>query len=267
MPLVIWERADSREVTVSPQGTATLRYGVMETEDETLVSALVEASISTYYYGLIFQSYKLKTEGGGIWDVEVQYGKRAPLEAGDLNSFGWSFDTTGGQQKITQSKETIDSVAATGTAPDYQGAIGVSGDSVEGCEITVPALQLSLTYRIPSAQMTFGYLQLLYQLTGTTNAFPWKGFAAGELLFLGASGQQRGVDDPDLTFKFSGAANKIDIEIGDIVVPFKRGWEYVWIRYDDAVDGTAKKLVQRPSAVYVERVYDEVDFSLLGIGN
>ena len=44
----------------------------------------------------------------------------------------------------------------------------------------------------------------------------------------------------------------------------KKGWEYLWVRYADAEDQNV--LVKKPIAVYVERVYEEGDFSLLGIG-
>ncbi len=46
----------------------------------------------------------------------------------------------------------------------------------------------------------------------------------------------------------------------------KRGWDYLWVRYADVEDPTAKMLVQRPMAVYVEQVYPYRDFSGLGIG-
>ncbi len=46
----------------------------------------------------------------------------------------------------------------------------------------------------------------------------------------------------------------------------KRGWDHLWVRYQDAEDSTAKALVKRPVAAYVERVYYDGDFSGLGIG-
>ena len=46
----------------------------------------------------------------------------------------------------------------------------------------------------------------------------------------------------------------------------KKGWEYMWVRYADAEDAAAKAIVKKPVAVYVEKVYEEGDFSTLGIG-
>ena len=45
----------------------------------------------------------------------------------------------------------------------------------------------------------------------------------------------------------------------------KDGWDYLWVRYNDEEDAAAKKLVRRPEAVYVERVYLRADLNLLGI--
>jgi hypothetical protein len=40
----------------------------------------------------------------------------------------------------------------------------------------------------------------------------------------------------------------------------------MWVRYADSEDEAAKVIVKKPVAVYIEKVYEEGDFSLLGIG-
>ena len=40
----------------------------------------------------------------------------------------------------------------------------------------------------------------------------------------------------------------------------------MWVRYANAEDTTAKALIKKPVAVYIERVYESGDFSELGIG-
>lgn len=44
----------------------------------------------------------------------------------------------------------------------------------------------------------------------------------------------------------------------------RHSWEYLWIRYADSED--QKVLVKVPIAVYVEQVYGEGNFAVLGIG-
>lgn len=82
----------------------------------------------------------------------------------------------------------------------------------------------------------------------------------------GASGSKRGEDDWEITFRFAASPNKTGLTVGDIVGINKKGWEYMWVRYADAEDAAAKAIVKKPVAVSVEKVYEEGDFSTLGIG-
>ncbi|MBC7326197.1 MAG: hypothetical protein H5T99_12950, partial [Moorella sp. (in: Bacteria)] len=69
-----------------------------------------------------------------------------------------------------------------------------------------------------------------------------------------------------ITFKFAASPNKTNITIGDITGIAKKGWEYLWVLYEDAEDTNAQRLVKRPVAAFVEQVYPYGDFSQLGIG-
>ena len=104
----------------------------------------------------------------------------------------------------------------------------------------------------------------LFYLTGKVNAAAFKGLSAGECLFLGATGSKRGVEDWEITYRFAGSQNRTGISVGSIIGISKRGWDYLWVRYADVEDGN--ELVKQPVAAYVERVYDEGNFSALGIG-
>ncbi len=84
------------------------------------------------------------------------------------------------------------------------------------------------------------------------------------MLFQGASGSQRGQEDWEITFSFAASPNATGLTMGDITDIDKKGWEYLWVRYQDAEDEDV--LVKQPAAAYVEQVYPYGDFSLLGIG-
>jgi len=260
---VIIEKYDSRETTVGVESPSVdLPYMVIGTEDDAVVRATVEATIPAIYAGLVFQSYHIAHQGGGVWEVSVRYGKREPKETGQSS---YSFDTGGGTTHITQSLETVASYAPPGEdAPDFKGAIGVSTDSVDGTDITIPVFNFKETHYIPAVLITPAYKAILFQLTGKVNAAPFKGFAPGEVLFLGASGSQRGTEDWEITFSFAASPNVTDLRVGDITGINKKGWEYLWVRYAEAED--ADVLVKQPAAAYVEQVYPYGDFSLLRIG-
>ena len=87
---------------------------------------------------------------------------------------------------------------------------------------------------------------------------------------MGASGRRTG-DDPDdlweITYNFSVQRNQTDLDIGGITVATKRGWDYLWVRYEDQISSDSKSVLKKPVAVYIEKVYYGTDFTSLGIGN
>jgi hypothetical protein len=262
MPVII-EKYDSRESNVGIENPSVdLLYVVDGTEDDVVVRATVEATVPAIYAGLVFQNYRIAHQGGGLWEVSVRYGKKEPKQPGESS---FSFDTGGGTTHITQSLETVASYAPSGEdPPDFKGAIGVNNDSVEGTDITIPVYNFKETHYIPIALITPAYKATLFYLTGKVNAAPFKGFAPGEVLFMGASGSQRGTEDWEITFSFAASPNATGLTVGDITGIDRKGWEYLWVRYQDAEDEDV--LVKQPAAVYVEQVYQDGDFSLLGIG-
>ncbi len=149
-------------------------------------------------------------------------------------------------------------------APDYKQAIGVDRERVQGCDITIPIFKFTFQYYPATALVTADYIVTLCNLAGKVNAAVWKGFQPGEVLFLGPSGQPRGLDDWEITMHFIASPNVHDLKVGDIENIVKEGHAYLWVKFEDAVSQNA--LTKVPSAVYVERVYDEDDFTRLGIG-
>lgn len=193
----------------------------------------------------------------------MRYGVRPPTEVGESS---FSFDTSGGTQHVTQSLATVHRYAASGTAPDFGGAVGVTHDNVEGVDITIPVYSFAETHYLAASFVTQAYKGTLFNLTGKVNSGSFKGLAAGECLFLGASGSKRGADDWEITYRFAGSPNRTGLVVGPISGIAKKGWEYMWVRYADSEDVAAKAIVKKPIAVYIERVYDEGNFAALGIG-
>jgi hypothetical protein len=148
-------------------------------------------------------------------------------------------------------------------------AIGVDGSSVNGVDIVAPALTWTETYDVPHQYVTAAYIKNIAALTGTVNNGAFRTFAAGEVLFMGCSGSQewddqRGNGPWTLSYKFVASPNVTDQTIGDITGIEKKGHEYLWVRYEDAV--SSNELVKKPKFVYVNKVYRDGNFSGLGIG-
>jgi hypothetical protein len=310
MPITLVEDNQSRSATIARLGRRgrsvhQRSYKLFGSTDDIEVHAylnqtLIAQGLFWEYPGagdqrLQAESYSLEYLGGDAWHVTVDYVKEGGADddsQADPLRRSRSFDTGGGTQHITQglsvgSGETLDferRYPATGSnaAPNQSGAIGVDGNSVQGVDIVVPALQWTETYDVPSVYVNTAYIKSIAKITGSVNDAPFRGFPADEVLFVGASGsqdwdEQKGDGPWTLSFKFvqspnagpnTSGQNPADtlpaLTIGSITGIEKKGHEYLWVRYEDAVSSNA--LIKNPRAVYVNPVYRRESFSGLGIG-
>jgi hypothetical protein len=283
MPDLVWiEDGDSRQATIVRRGkkaasTMTKSYKLFGTANDVEVHAAVNQQISTVGYGwqypgvadaqLWAESYSIAFLGDNAWQVTINYEKTgAEPDSSDPMKRARSFDTTGGTQHLTQAHAES---RFGNSAPDQKKAIGVDSNGVNGVDVVVPQLQWQESYDVPNAYVTATYVRGLAGVTGTTNSAAFRGFEAGEVLFVGCSGSQEWDDQKgkgpwSLSFRFVASKNVTGETVGDITGVSKKGHEYLWVRYEDAVDSNV--LLKKPKAVYVNKVYKDSDFSLLGIG-
>ena len=276
MAVTVLEAPESRELEAGRSNSASRRYIIFQTDgdigDEAAAKDTLLATAPAAIGNLVIGTARVtETERADFWLGTVEYVSPGKLQTKDPPETGdstFSFDTGGGTQHITQSLSNVGRYGQSGdTAPDFKGAINVTHDSVEGCDIIVPVYNWSETHYKPDSAVTLAYRGTLFGLTGKVNNAAFKGFAAGEVLFLGASGSKRGASDWEISYRFASSPNRASItDIPTITIPSKKGWEYLWIRYHDVLDTAAKMLVKRPCAAYVEKVYEEGSFSGLGIG-
>lgn len=269
---VIFEKYTSPRITNGAGRSIERLYGITGEPDEEAALALLESTAPSASGGLPRQTVRLEPVGPDVWDGEALYSRHPPPSGGstppETGQSVISFDTTGGTQRITQSRETISSHAVSGFPPDFKRAIAVTSDSVEGIDIVVPVFKFSETHYIDSAEVDEAFKINLFHLTGKVNNAAFRGFEAGEVLFLGATGSRRGGpegDDFEISFGFAASPNATGLTVGDMTGIDKKGWEYLWVRYGDAVDEDAGVAIKIPLYAYVERVYDDDDFSTIGI--
>ena len=265
---MITEKVDSRERVIGAKTSVTMRYLVSGHASDTDARAELLAGTPPFYENLVRDECTLEplfvdtVTGQGTWDCAVRYvaPELSPPQVGESSV---AFDTGGGTQHITQSRQTL--LKFPETAPDFKGAIGVTHESVEGVDITVPVYNFSETHYF--SEVSLGYRMTLFALTGKINSGSFRGLGAGECLFLGAAGSQRGAELWEVTFRFAASPNRSDIPVGDLTVSHKLGWDYLWVRYADSEDTASHTLVKKPIAAYVERVYEMASFGVLGIGS
>lgn len=177
-------------------------------------------------------------------------------------SLAW--DTSGNTERKYQALSQ-EAFGDQGNTPDYEEAINVTGNGVEGVDVVVPGMRYSETWILPARQaFDEEYVGAVHRLTGTVNSSQFRAFEPGEALFMGARCQFQG-DQPycTITFEFECRPNDDEYYVKAIEPFEKKGWEYVWLRYQDAVQDAA--LVRRVVAAYKCRIYKEKDWSPLGI--
>jgi hypothetical protein len=288
MAFDIYELYSSRQVNIGfEKQTATLQFVGYGTDDDTIARQGFIDTVPLLFFGLEFQDMDINPVGGLFWSCTAKYDSvitkdlpgltgtpsanpdpgNTPPNPTDALGPEYSFDISSVTEHITQSKRTISRTKrGLGIAPDNKRAIGITADGeVQGCDRQSPHLEWSVQ-RI-FGFITLEYIQLLNTLVNKTNKFEFYGFPVGSVLFMGASLQSKSQQNVSVTFKFAVQKNEVGINIcdnPDLTVPSKRGWDYLWIAYKNVAN--ANQLTQVPDAAYVEQIYDEVDFALIGIG-
>jgi hypothetical protein len=274
MPITMVERFSSRSRRINRMGEAELRFLVNGSEDDQAVTDHVLANAPATWADMPSQETSIEPLGGGAWDVIVRYApstqqnQAEPIPPPEIGDSEFSFDTTGGTQHVTQAKETVAAYPHPdiGVCSDWQGAIGVTENGVEGVDIVVPQMAYEETHQIAAYDVEAWLVGVIFGLTGKVNDAPFKGFAAGELLFLGAQGRKRKSEGFwTVTFRFAGSRNATGLAVGAITGIDKEGWHYLDVQYETVDDADAGMLARKPVAARVHRVYDTGDFSSLGI--
>jgi len=258
MSITVAERPESPEYRTGTSETYTARYVVSGTPYAADAAAAVRSATPVLLFGRLVRSeIDIKPLADQRWEAEVTYSE---LKKQDPLDFSYEFSTTGGTEKITQSLATR---RYPENAPNMGGVIGYNDGQVEGVQVHMPTMKLTYKVQLAAADVTPGYRAMLFWLTGTTNDRTWNGFNQGEVLFVGATGTIKNLEYWEISYEFLCQPNRTNLVIGNIVVPLKRGWEYLEVLYEDAAD--QGKAIRKPLAVYVHQVYREADFSLLGI--
>lgn len=189
-----------------------------------------------------------------------------PSSGEDALKGGYSFAVSPPKLHITQSRLTMSRTKrGGGVARNFKGAIGVDKDlKIEGCD-TPPDPSFTWKRTVSCAVITQKYLNTLALVAGKPNDASFYGWDIGEVLFMGADGQYAEGQGWSVTYTFGVEKNETNITICDgLVVPAKKGFEYLWVLYEDIIDGGFSVTV--PAAAYVEQVLPYASFGLLGIG-
>lgn len=276
-PVRVEEAYSERDEKIDAKGNVVeveIPYLVFNVADESAALAATRPKVKAIA-GMSLESIEVVERiNGSTWKVKAIYEVDEEQPEDDNNNDDedqsmFAFDTGGGTKHLNQSIKTDGKYPK--DAPDFAGAIEVDNEgNVNGIDVTMPVLNFTETHTLAGSRVSTSYKKTLAGLTGTVNRSGFRGFERGEVLFLGASGTKRSKKSSapwEITFRFAVSPNQAGLQVGDIKVARKYGWDYLWVRYADKVAEGGKNMVKKPVAAYVEQVYPEGDFGRLGIGN
>lgn len=297
MSVTVYEQPLSGNFTVDQSSASISRvFWATGSINQAEVKTAVALTAGVFYFGLVRSRINADHQGGVHWIVTVEYSNIDPQQAADLQPSeapgsdpnavttpgptqdmgpSFNFDFSGQPVKIYQARETMNVVDAgpgggTAGARDNQLAIGATDKGVEGTEIYGPSGAFGRT--VDRTAVTPQYLKLIFQLTGTVNfAHKFFAFDEGEVLYLGASGNQVQFNKWSVSHKFAYSPNETDLvvaadEAGAPLIKFgqKRGWDYLDVKYEHRQIGNVVREV--PVRAFIHRVYRTGDLKLLGAG-
>ncbi len=256
------------DVRYIPGKSAELHFTIKaaDTEQAAFQELLDSNLVASVFNGLPRKDITIEAEhvdtenpDQNIWRATVQY-----LIGFNNTDNITSFDTTGGQQHVTQSLGTVGVYPS--DSPNMGGAIGYDGQNINGVDIITPAYTFTEQHVFNKSQVDDDYRRTLAGLTGSVNNRKFRGFDEGEVLFKGAAGTMITEDSQtkwQILFHFATSPNRSGFYVGDIYVKEKFGWDYLWVMYGEEVN--SNRLIKRPRSVYIERMYPFGNLSALRI--
>ena len=261
--------------------TATVTYIVEGTEDD------ITACTSAYEFAPDEFSEIPKKSASvaerlteNAWKIEVNYGSESKSSSGDSGSEDdeatMNFDCSAGTKHMTQAIEQTCVYAGSGESKDSSdeasavpiGWNGKDGSESEaaGVDVSIGELRETYTKTMSKSKVTgTSWKRKVAELVGKVNSGSFKGWNAGEVMFLGCSysAPSKGSKKVSVSFHFAIRLNESKATVAGQNVGSVKGFEYLWALTDDEVkDGERKRRVRK---IYKAVVCGTDSFGGLGI--
>lgn len=182
-----------------------------------------------------------------------------------------SFNCGGGTRHVTFALEQR--MVKSSDAPDIDIGTGINWNGAKGADsqfdgVDVPSANLEETYTkvMRMSQLTTSFKRRVAALVGTVNSGSFKGWDAGEVMFLGCtySGRDKRSEKVSVNFNFAIKMNETNAKLDDLKLGDVDGWDFVWtIKPKNTWSGM--KFTTKVQYGFVSRVVVRKSFSSLGL--
>lgn len=261
--------------------SAEIKYLVMNpTNKRTAILAVISAAPTSYGADeeLPFKEVRFDGfDGGGNVECTAIYatnGNAYQADSGtDEEVPTMSFDCGSGTKHVTHALYQT-RVYPANSDDDADCGIGWNGKLGSECEfagVDIPTadMQEVWTKYVRVSALTTQYKKDVASLYGKYNNATFKGWAAGEVMFVGMSYSMplKGQTKVLCTYTFRISPNESNATVSGHTVGAKLGWEYMWARSEAVnVAGQTKPAIE-VAGIYKSGVTESGDFSLLGLGS
>lgn len=270
------------------ESSATIYYIVSGTDDDATACKSAYEFASETFSSIPKKSVAISERlTDNQWKIEVHYGSKRSSGGGsdeedddegestaEENSV--NFDCSAGTKHVTQAISQTCVYAAKGESKDSAdvaaaipiGWNGKDGSESEASGVDVSNGELRETYtKVMSKSKVTGtsWKRKVAQLVGKVNSGSFKGWAAGEVMFLGCSYSAPSNDSSRVavSFHFAIRLNESNATVAGQKVGDVKGFEYLWALTDDEVmDGERKRKVKK---IYKSVVCESDGFGSLGV--
>ncbi len=253
-----------------------IRYFVTDPTDKTSAMRAVFDDAPVNYgelakSGVRFENY----DDDGNMEISVLYADDGSVsldddDDDDEDEAVLNFNCSGGTKHlvhaISQKK-----VYPTSSSDDSGGAIGWNGKTGKDMEITgidVPTGQLSESYskKMRMRKITTAKRRAWNSLVGKVNKSAFKGWAPGEVMFLGCSfsGSENSSSKITVQFDFKVQENESSAKVNNISCGAKKGFDAIWSMPDSKKNNDGKPEA-KVKGIYIATVCKTADFRILGI--
>ena len=248
--------------------TQYLVFGALD-EDAALRAVLAEAPEE--HERLPLESIEIDArENETTFRVNAVYkrgGSSAPESENGDGEPTVSFDCSAGSMKlnVAVSQRRIFGDKDPGNLVGWNGKTGAEME-IAGVEIPIGTMRESYEKTMPLSKLTTAYKRRVNSLVGKVNDSGFRGWARGEVMFMGAqySAPARGAVSARVVFNFAIRENEENASISGIPCGRVNGHDYLWVipgAKRDSGNGIAVEL----EGGYVAQVAKYRDFGILGV--
>lgn len=267
MAVTFEELQNSPTISDGSNSSATRRYLGEGSSDYAEVLTEAKSQLPTTFGSLTRSDVDVEPLGrDDLWIATARFKFPQLAEPDETSAPIRTFSVRKETQNIKNAIATIQGEGEGMAAiPDVGTLINVSEDGVAGVDIATKIQMWTETHYFDPADVTLAYEDTLNDLVDTVNDATFRGRPAGTVKFEGYQGGERVTGVYEITFEFAYSKPKTGIVIGSLNSVDKNGWEYLWVWYRPEVHSGTGVIIQVPRAVYVQQIFEDGDFSLLGI--